>query len=403
MTEKDPTSDFVNAVVNPNPGAMTDFLGSQDPANGNGASPDNGDDIATSSGDGGNGAPNGGDGNGGDGNEGGADPSGGQSQNVNDYVKGIFGEDYNESITPELVKTTFVNYNKTQSRLEQLEAELNKYKDVAELVNNPYPSERIARLAAAERMLKISDPQIVDIMSTATTESLNQDPVTALAIARVLAKPELLSKGVTFSDIKEMASEELGGYEDGDKLTSTQKVKLTEALYDIAAKQKELQSAPINLNDIIAKNREVRDDQVKATIQELSPITNDVVGTLKKEFAESGLPIVLDEAKVTPFVSQMLEGFAKQGAKAKDVSSEMVKSYARLYAIEQAGGLQGIGKAYKQSLEAAIKDAQKNVAQSVHNGGQVSRPAAPGANQNVDKTKAFVENTIREINKPIPN
>ncbi|TXH42362.1 MAG: hypothetical protein E6Q97_35830 [Desulfurellales bacterium] len=269
------------------------------------------------------------------------------------------------------------------------------YQDVEALIENPYPNERIARLAAAERVLKIDDPAVVGYVSGATESQMLADPVTAVAVQKALANPTLLQKGVTFDDLKAAAQEELG-IEEGADLTPAQRIKVKEAVYDITAKQGELKAAPTDFKQLIDTRRSAVQTDRAGLLQELTPMADTVTAEVINEFKAAGIPVTPDAAKLTDFAKSLIAHYVHGGANKSDITPAMVTSFVRQQAIEQAGGISGIGTSVKSFVDSQVKAALDKERRSLHNGEPVQKPAAPGA-ASPNKTADFVKQTLADL------
>jgi hypothetical protein len=316
---------------------------------------------------------------------------------VDNPLKSIFGEEYNEAITPDGIKQAYKGWQQAQQETAQLREKLAFYQDVENLIENPYPNERIARLAAAERVLKIDDPSVVGYVSAATETQMIADPVTAVAVQKALANPTLLQKGVTFDDLKAAAQEELS-YEEGVELTAAQRIKVKEAIHDITQKQGELKLAPTDFKQLVDSRRQAVQVDRTGLIQELSPLADTVTADVIKEFQAAGIPVSPDSAKLKEFASNLIAHHVNGGAKKSDITPGMVSFFVRQHAIELSGGISGIGSSVKSYVDAQVKAAIEKERKSAHNGGTIQKPVAPGS-QSGDKTGSFVAQMLENAKK----
>lgn len=314
---------------------------------------------------------------------------------ITNPLQSIFGDAYNESITPDVVKDAYTRWSEAQKEAQTLREKLAFYQDVEALIENPYPNERIARLAAAERVLKIDDPAVVGYVSGATESQMLADPVTAVAVQKALANPTLLQKGVTFDDLKAAAQEELG-IEEGTDLTPAQRIKVKEAVYDITAKQGELKAAPTDFKQLIDTRRSAVQTDRAGLLQELTPMADTVTAEVINEFKAAGIPVTPDAAKLTDFAKSLIAHYVHGGANKSDITPAMVTSFVRQQAIEQAGGISGIGTSVKSYVDSQVKAALDKERRSLHNGEPVQKPAAPGA-ASPNKTADFVKQTLADL------
>jgi len=314
---------------------------------------------------------------------------------ITNPLQSIFGDAYNESITPDVVKDAYTRWSEAQKEAQTLREKLAFYQDVEALIENPYPNERIARLAAAERVLKIDDPAVVGYVSGATESQMLADPVTAVAVQKALANPTLLQKGVTFDDLKAAAQEELG-IEEGADLTPAQRIKVKEAVYDITAKQGELKAAPTDFKQLIDTRRSAVQTDRAGLLQELTPMADTVTAEVINEFKAAGIPVTPDAAKLTDFAKSLIAHYVHGGANKSDITPAMVTSFVRQQAIEQAGGISGIGTSVKSFVDSQVKAALDKERRSLHNGEPVQKPAAPGA-ASPNKTADFVKQTLADL------
>lgn len=314
---------------------------------------------------------------------------------ITNPLQSIFGDAYNESITPDVVKDAYTRWSEAQKEAQTLREKLAFYQDVEALIENPYPNERIARLAAAERVLKIDDPAVVGYVSGATESQMLADPVTAVAVQKALANPTLLQKGVTFDDLKAAAQEELG-IEEGTDLTPAQRIKVKEAVYDITAKQGELKAAPTDFKQLIDTRRSAVQTDRAGLLQELTPMADTVTAEVINEFKAAGIPVTPDAAKLTDFAKSLIAHYVHGGANKSDITPAMVTSFVRQQAIEQAGGISGIGTSVKSYVDSQVKAALDKERRSLHNGEPIQKPAAPGA-ASPNKTADFVKQTLADL------
>ena len=314
---------------------------------------------------------------------------------ITNPLQSIFGDAYNESITTDVVKDAYTRWSEAQKEAQTLREKLAFYQDVEALIENPYPNERIARLAAAERVLKIDDPAVVGYVSGATESQMLADPVTAVAVQKALANPTLLQKGVTFDDLKAAAQEELG-IEEGTDLTPAQRIKVKEAVYDITAKQGELKAAPTDFKQLIDTRRSAVQTDRAGLLQELTPMADTVTAEVINEFKAAGIPVTPDAAKLTDFAKSLIAHYVHGGANKSDITPAMVTSFVRQQAIEQAGGISGIGTSVKSYVDSQVKAALDKERRSLHNGEPVQKPAAPGA-ASPNKTADFVKQTLADL------
>jgi hypothetical protein len=221
------------------------------------------------------------------------------------------------------------------------------------------------------------------------------DPVTAVAVQKALANPTLLQKGVTFDDLKAAAQEELG-IEEGTDLTPAQRIKVKEAVYDITAKQGELKAAPTDFKQLIDTRRSAVQTDRAGLLQELTPMADTVTAEVINEFKAAGIPVTPDAAKLTDFAKSLIAHYVHGGANKSDITPAMVTSFVRQQAIEQAGGISGIGTSVKSFVDSQVKAALDKERRSLHNGEPVQKPAAPGA-ASPNKTADFVKQTLADL------
>lgn len=269
-------------------------------------------------------------------------------------------------------------------RAKQFEEYASKYKEVENVipfindVKNPFANDTIHRLNNFVKVTGISDLGMAAKILDTNNETLNTDPVTALAILEVLNDKDLASLG--FDRVKEYVANKHNisvddKFETADEMPISLQVETQKALKTIENKRKEFDTRDdyfTNLQNQRAESQRAMDERSEAwsgilnTLPEKLksiPVKVNVedVGEVTVDFAVSKE----DLSRYIPEIQQYMVGLNPDEA---GIATAMK-------VLENRVWLENRESIMKEVLKSAAGKIKQDVTKEVHNGGSVVKRA----------------------------
>lgn len=187
------------------------------------------------------------------------------------------------------------------AELQTKEAELKEKETLISKFESPYHHDRTAKIDQAYAKTKIEDFNLLNMLVSTTAETISSDPITAIAIAKVLDNPTLIGDGITFEDLLEVerAMAEKAGVSMEDKNSIEYKqlvIQSKSALAKINNFQQDLANSKGKYN--FAKENSEQESQRFATSLALTtPKVEELLRSNKRKFEVNGVEFEVELSK----------------------------------------------------------------------------------------------------------